>query len=467
MVFSTPQFLLAFLPAVWLVFCFLALYATPRFLLAWLGLASLVFYSAWDINLLPLLLTSIAINYWLAGRVTRRSPVWLWLGLAFNLGLLVWFKYSVFFLSMAHFPPLAISPVVLPLGISFFTFQQIAFLVDVRQKKIERGPLTLYGVFVSFFPQLIAGPIVHYRELAPQLGNLGLPNQAALRCGLLLLSIGLAKKILLADQLAPYVDQLYAQPAESFVAGDTLLAGWSYGLQLYFDFSGYADMAIGIALLFGIRLPDNFRSPYQARDIQDFWRRWHITLSQFLRDYLYVPLGGSRHGLPRHLVALLATMLLGGLWHGAGWTFLFWGGLHGVCLAALVLWRRISAIRMPGAMAWMLTLGFIMLAWIPFRADGMHQTWLIYAGLGHWQWGALGDAYHSLNEGIMALRAPVFMVFLASLIALALPNSASYARWLGTPSRIFWQGALTGALLLAVAKAMVDLPSQAFLYFNF
>lgn len=169
----------------------------------------------------------------------------------------------------------------MPLGISFFTFQQIAFLVDVRRGIIQRGPLSLYGVFVSFFPQLIAGPIVHYRDLAPQLSRLTPPNTAAIRCGLLLLALGLAKKLIIADNLAPYVDQLYSLPAEAIAAGDTVMAGWAYGLQLYFDFSGYADMAIGLALLFGIKLPENFASPYKARDIQAFWRRWHITLSGF------------------------------------------------------------------------------------------------------------------------------------------------------------------------------------------
>ncbi|HCR97951.1 MULTISPECIES: MBOAT family O-acyltransferase [Halomonas] len=467
MVFSSPEFLFVFLPLVWLVFLLFSLYASQRFLLAWLGGASLFFYAAWDITLLPLLLASIGINYWLAGYVTRPGRHWLWLGVAFNLGLLGWFKYSVFLLSVAKLPPQSFSPLVLPLGISFFTFQQIAFLVDVRRGTVQRGPLPLYSVFVSFFPQLVAGPIVHYRDLAPQLNRLARPSAANMRCGLLLLALGLAKKLMIADNLAPYVNQLYGLPADAMVAGDTLVAGWAYGLQLYFDFSGYADMAIGLALLFGITLPENFASPYKARDIQAFWRRWHITLSNFLRDYLYIPLGGSQHGLPRHLIALLATMLLGGLWHGAGWHFLLWGGLHGGLLAVAVIWRRLSVFRLPDSIGWLLTFVAVMLAWVPFRATGLEHTWAFYSALSVGGWGALGDVASSFTQGVMSLRTPGVLLIGATLIVLALPNSVALTQRLERSKRYFYQGALVGGVLLLAIKAMLDLPSQAFLYFNF
>lgn len=472
MVFSTPEFLLLFLPIVWLVFWVLATYVQRRLLPSWpllgfLGLASLVFYGAWDITLLPLLVTSIGVNYWLAGYVNRPSRAWLWLGVGFNLGLLGWFKYSIFLLSFANLPPQSFSPLVLPLGISFFTFQQIAFLVDVRQGKIQRGPLSLYGVFVSFFPQLIAGPIVHYRELAPQLLHLKRPGAYAIQGGLFLLAVGLIKKLMIADNLAPYVDRLYSLPSDAIVAGDTLMAGWSYGLQLYFDFSGYADMAIGLALLFGVKLPENFASPYQASNIQAFWRRWHITLSHFLRDYLYVPLGGSKHGLPRHLFALMVTMLLGGLWHGAGWQFVLWGGLHGTLLVIMILWRQMGLFRLPNAAGWLLTFGAVMLAWVPFRAISLEHAWSLYSGLSVWQWGALGDLASQLNQGVMSLRSPGLLILLATFIVLVMPNSMALAKRLNKPRHYFWQGAAVGAIGLVVAKAMLDLPSQAFLYFNF
>lgn len=467
MVFSTFEFLFVFLPFVWLVFWFLARYAQQRFLLGWLGIASLVFYGVWDITLLPLLIMSILVNFWLAGFITRPSRAWLWLGVGFNLLVLGWFKYSLFFLSLVNLPPFAFSPLVLPLGISFFTFQQIAFLVDVRQGIIKRGPFSLYGVFVSFFPQLIAGPIVHYRDIAPQLSTLTRPSPWSLRCGLVLLTLGLAKKLLIADNLAPYVNQLYASPPGSFVAGDTFTAGWAYGMQLYFDFSGYADMAIGLALLFGIKLPENFASPYKAADIQAFWRRWHITLSRFLRDYLYVPLGGSQLGLPRHLFALMATMLLGGLWHGAGGQFVLWGGLHGLLLAWLVVWRRVVGLRLPMVIGWLLTFCAVMLAWVPFRANSIEHTWAIYSGLSTWQWGALGDIPHRLKMGVMTLRSPELLLLTATFIALFLPNSMAWATKLNDARQYIWQGILVGGIALAVTKAMLDLPNQAFLYFNF
>ncbi|UYF98763.1 MBOAT family O-acyltransferase [Halomonas sp. GD1P12] len=470
MVFSTPSFLLLYLPTVWLIYLLLARCALPRLLLAWLGVASLLFYAVWDIRLLPLLLASIGVNYWLAGRVRQRG--WLWVGVAFNLGLLGWFKYSVFLLSALHIAPHSLSPLVLPLGISFFTFQQIAYLVDVRRghARRETGSLheaSLYGVFVSFYPQLIAGPIVHYRALAPQLSRLGCPSSAQVRVGLVLLAFGLCKKLMLADNLAPLVERLFSLPAQTIVAGDTLVAGWAFGLQLYFDFSGYADMAMGLALLFGVRLPQNFASPYRAGDIQAFWRRWHITLSRFLRDYLYIPLGGSRHGLPRHIAALMVTMLLGGLWHGAGWQFLLWGGLHGLMLTALLLWQRFTCLRLPRPLGWLLTLSLVMLAWVPFRAESLSHTVALYAGLGQWQWGALGDLYRDLTQRVMALGTSSALLLLGSFIAFFTPRSAVWARWLAKPTRAWWQGAVAGAFFMAAAKAMVDLPGQAFLYFNF
>ena len=468
MIFSTPEFLFIFFPAVWLIFWLLSFSGKQRLLLGWLGLASVAFYGVWDITLLPLLVGSIAINYWLAGYVCRPSRAWLWLGVGFNLVILGWFKYSIFFLSLAELPPQSFSPLVLPLGISFFTFQQIAFLVDIRQGSIQRGPPSLYGVFVSFFPQLIAGPIVHYRELAPQLAFLQRPSSSAVRCGFLLLTLGLAKKLIIADNLAPYVDHIYSATGDSIVAGDTLIAGWSYGLQLYFDFSGYADMAIGLALLFGVKLPENFASPYQASDIQAFWRRWHITLSRFLRDYLYVPLGGSRHGLPRHLFALFITMLLGGLWHGAGWQFLLWGSMHGILLAVMVLWRQFSLFRIPKTAGWLLTFSTVMLTWVPFRATSLEHTWSLYSGLTVWQWGALGELVNPLlGQGSMSLRSPGLLIIVATLIVLVMPNSMTLMKQLNKPRHYFWQGVVTGGLLLVVIKAMQDLPSQAFLYFNF
>lgn len=468
MIFSSPLFLFVFLPITWLGFALLARYRWQTGMLGWIGIASLVFYTAWDPALLPLLLGSIAANYLVAGRLDGpRANLWAWTGILFNLGLLGWFKYALFAVSITGFETQGLSTLALPLGISFFTFQQIAFLVDVKRGVTRRGSPGCYGAFVSFFPQLVAGPIVHHRELAPQLVALGFPSSRQLTAGLLMLCIGLAKKLLLADNLAPGVDHLYELNPAQLVAGDALMAGWSYGLQLYFDFSGYADMAVGLGLLFGIRLPYNFDSPYKARTLQDFWRRWHMTLSAFLRDYLYIPLGGSRHGLPRHLIALFTTMLLGGLWHGAGWQFLLWGAMHGAALCLMLLWHRVSTFRLPGRIAQGLTILLVMLAWIPFRAANIDQAWQFYQALGIPAWGALTQLSQTLSSGIMAPTTPGFTVLLASLVAMVAPNSRQLLESFQRLNAPLWQGVAVGILSFFALRALASQPTQAFLYFNF
>ncbi|MBZ0329365.1 MBOAT family protein [Halomonas sp. ANAO-440] len=436
-------------------------------LLYWLCLASLVFYAAWDPALLPLLLGSIAVNYWMAGQIGREhSRKWLAAGIAFNLALLGWFKYRLFFMTIWQGEAIQAAPLMLPLGISFFTFQQIAFLVDIHRGLTQRRSPARYLLFVSFFPQLVAGPIVHHRELAPQLAKLNRPSPYAVACGLTLLAIGLTKKLLIADNLAPYVDELFTAESKQ-VIGDVFLAGWAYGMQLYFDFSGYADMAIGLGLLFGIRLPDNFFSPYKATSIQAFWRRWHMTLSRFLRDYLYIPLGGNRHGLTRHLLALFATMLLGGLWHGAGWQFLVWGALHGGMLGISVLWGRWVPWRMPKVLGWFLTVNTVMLAWVPFRAADLAQTLSFYRALANPGWGELRVTVGWLEAGVMGMFQPGFLLCIATLVALLLPNSQQILAWLKRERRWVVQGVVTGVLLTLASKTLMGMPTQAFLYFNF
>ena len=339
MVFSSPEFLFVFLPLVWLVWLLaLRLSALSTRLVR---RRFTVFLRCVGYYTLPLLLASIGINYWLAGYVTRPGRHWLWLGVAFNLGLLGWFKYSVFLLSVAKLPPRSFSPLVLPLGISSFTFQQIAFLVDVRRGTVQRGPLSLYSVFVSFFPQLVAGPIVHYRDLAPQLNRLARPSAANMRCGLLLLALGLAKKLMIADNLAPYVNQLYGLPADAMVTGNTALPA--------------GRTACSCILIFPVTLtwPLAWRCCLVLHCLKTLPRPTRRGISGVLAPLAYhafqlpprlfvYSLGGSQHGLPRHLIALLATMLLGGLWRGTGWHCLLWGGLHGGLLAVAVIWPLIE-----------------------------------------------------------------------------------------------------------------------------
>src|SRR5579859_2518053 len=340
MLFSSYTFLFQFLPAVALAFA-AARRHSPRAGILVLAVASLFFYGAWKPIYLLLLIASIGANFSLGLLMedgSRRRAVGM-LGVALNLALLCYFKYTNFIfdnINVLTGAPLPLLNIVLPLGISFFTFQQIAYLVDVmRGARVERD-IVSYTLFVSFFPHLIAGPLVHHAEMIPQFkrGRTGRSSVLAAR-GLAIFAAGLFKKVVIADNLAQFVSPVFTHLDAG--GGVTMPWAWlatlSYTLQIYFDFSGYSDMAVGLALLFGIRLPVNFRSPYKALSITDFWRRWHITLSRFLRDYLYIPLGGNRLGERRRYLNLMLTMLLGGLWHGAGWNFLIWGGLHGVYLS--------------------------------------------------------------------------------------------------------------------------------------
>jgi alginate O-acetyltransferase complex protein AlgI len=288
-----------------------------------------------------------------------------------NLGLLGYFKYTDFFIENINYAFNAEVPLfdlALPLAISFFTFQQIAYLVDSYRRETKEYDFLNYAIFVTFFPQLIAGPIVHHKEMMPQFANIKTKviNYRNIALGLFIFSIGLFKKVVIADSFSVWANAGFdtATTLNLFEAWATSL---SYTFQLYFDFSGYTDMAIGLALLFNIKLPVNFNSPYKATDIQDFWRRWHITLSRFLRDYIYIPLGGNRIGNFRTYNNLMATFILGGIWHGAAWTFVFWGVLHGLALVIHKLWSQLG-IKLWTWLAWFLTFNFINIAWVFFRA---------------------------------------------------------------------------------------------------
>ena len=394
MLFNSYEFLLAFLPGMLLVFAVLRRIADLRWTLAALLAGSLFFYGEESWRFLILLLGSMLGN-WLAGawlmrtrdRMARRRA--LVLGVVFNLGILFCFKYAWFAAAVLHDATgldVPLAPLMLPLGISFYTFQQIAYLVDAwRGETTEQNPLR-YALFVSFFPQLIAGPIVHHKEMAGQLPELQMrPFASDLAVGLSIFVIGLAKKVLLADSFALVASPIFDAAATGTSPG--VLAAWTgtgaYALQIYFDFSAYSDMAIGLGRMFGIILPINFASPYKAASIVDFWRRWHITLSRFLRDYLYIPLGGNRRGPWRQRLNLFLTMLLGGIWHGAGWTFVLWGAMHGAMLVIVHLWWTTLGQRrkLPHLLAHALTLLAVVLAWVPFRAADLPTTWCIYGGL--------------------------------------------------------------------------------------
>jgi D-alanyl-lipoteichoic acid acyltransferase DltB (MBOAT superfamily) len=375
MFFNSYEFLFGFLPVVAIVWFLLS--RSPRAGTWWMVAASLFFYAWYRVDYLALLIASIAWNYLISLLIFRQrsgreslARFCLIAGIAVNLLLLGLFKYSRMLAPSIPFAPF-LSQLAFPLGISFFTFSQIAYLVDVYRGADQPSPIRDYALFVSFFPHLLSGPILRHREMIPQfdsaLRRRMIPRYFAR--GLVLIVIGLAKKTLIADSLAPLV----AKAFDSHGMLDSVtawLGSTAYTFQLYNDFSGYCDIAVGVSFLFNIRIPENFRAPYRSTSIQEFWQRWHITLGRFFRNYVFFPLGGGRVRFYRQLPAILITFVLVGLWHGVGWTFLLWGTLHGIALAIQVLWRRLR-IRLPNFAAWALTFAFVDLTWVVFRAPDL------------------------------------------------------------------------------------------------
>ena len=372
MLFNSYVFIFAFLPIVLLGFHLSSKYLSQTKVLLWLVVSSLFFYGWWNISYLVLITFSIGFNYIISYYLrSNKAKVALILGIFVNIAMLGYYKYANFFIenlnhiSNSHY---AIENIILPLAISFFTFQQITYLIDSYKGITKDHDFIHYCLFVTFFPQLIAGPIVHHKEMLPQFlkkENMGLKaNNVSI--GLTIFLIGLFKKVVIADTFTVWATAGFdtATTLNLFEAWATSL---SYTFQLYFDFSGYTDMAIGIALLFNIKLPINFNSPYKATNIQDFWRRWHITLSRFLKDYIYIPLGGNRLSEFRTYSNLMATFIIGGLWHGAGWTFVFWGFLHGFALVIHRAWSKLG-FKLWTWLAWLITFNFINIAWVFFRA---------------------------------------------------------------------------------------------------
>ena len=358
---------------------------------AFLVLSSLFFYSWWNIAYLPIILVSMLFNYVVGvslskeGEHTKVSKKGLLtIGILINIALLGYFKYADFFIENINFTfneNIPLLHLALPLAISFFTFQQIAYLVDSYRGETKEYDFLNYANFVTFFPQLIAGPIVHHAEMMPQFSKTKnkIKNYNHIALGLFIFSIGLFKKVVIADSFAVWATTGFdiATTLNFYEAWATSL---SYTFQLYFDFSGYTDMAIGAALLFNIKLPINFNSPYKATSIQDFWRRWHITLSRFLKDYIYIPLGGNRKGNFQTYTNLMATFILGGIWHGAGWTFIFWGFLHGFALVVQRAWNQLG-FKMNTLIAWFITFNFVNIAWVFFRAKEWNDAIKILSGM--------------------------------------------------------------------------------------
>ena len=496
MLFNSFTFIFIFLPATLAGFFAIGTRWHHRIAIAWLVGASLFFYGWWNPAYLGLMLGSILFNYAIGvalGGYKQAGPgKWLMaFGVAGNLGLLGYFKYANFFvenIDLVTGADFHLGKIVLPLAISFFTFQQIAYLVDAYKGETREYNFLHYCLFVTFFPQLIAGPIVHHKEMLPQFAKEWIYrlNYEHLAVGMTIFTIGLFKKVVLADGVAEYATPVFAA-AEMGVALDfheAWIGALAYTFQLYFDFSGYSDMAIGLARMFGIKLPLNFNSPYKASSITEFWHCWHMTLSRFLRDYLYFPLGGNRKGKPRRYINLMITMLLGGLWHGAGWTFILWGVLHGFYLVINHAWHGLRSLlnMAPGkstcagrGVARLITFAAVVVGWVLFRAESLSGAGRILSSMfggngwslpASWSDGAgmlvfllLLAWYAPSTQQIMVLYKPAFETYPGEL------KNCKYG-WLQWRPSLFF-GIVMAVLFVVSVKAIITVPDSEFLYFNF
>ncbi|MEE4350599.1 MAG: MBOAT family protein [Pacificimonas sp.] len=509
MLFNSYIFILVFLPIVMAGFVWLGR-RSPRLTAGWLVLASLFFYGWWNPPYVLILCGSIVVNFLFGGAISRAGggrKALLWAGIGFNLLLFGYYKYAGFFVDSwngVSGGSFSLGDILLPIGISFYTFTQIAYLVDCHRGRAEDYDLLNYALFVSFFPQLLAGPILHHSEMMPQFAakdadpagyRLTSENMAV---GSTIFIIGLFKKVVLADGVAPFANTAFAA-AEAGESLD-LLTAWvgilAYTFQLYFDFSGYSDMAIGLARMFGIILPLNFASPYKARSMSQIWQSWHMTLSRFLRDYIYIPLGGNRRGVARRYVNMFVTMLLGGMWHGAGWTFIVWGAVMGVFMLIHQAWEDLGfSGRLPGRVCWAMTFLAILTSLTFFRAESLSGAWAMLVAMAGANGavmpnvvldmlGILGDGLRGLGvAGIEGPRVPFLMpwLWIAVLGGLAFfaPNTqqimARYKPALvmmepPAPAALTWYPSLRWAAATAVLALIAFLslarPSE-FLYFQF
>lgn len=494
MLFNSHSFILGFLPLSILIITAIQNHrsASYKHMIYAVSILSVIFYGFWKQDYIFIIVASMIFNYGLAKFVHRSgSTAALSFGIACNIAVLAYFKYYNFlivpFYVLGH-PILPFMEIALPLGISFLTFHQVSYLVDCWKRTVEPGHFSEYVLFITFFPHLIAGPIVRFSEIYPQLRNRCLGIRAEnFAPGITLFAIGITKKVFIADQAAVYVAPVFSAASLgpiSFV--DSWIGALSYTMQLYFDFSGYSDMALGLALIFGIKLPFNFNSPYKSTSIIDFWRRWHISLSRFLRDYLYVPLGGNQCGTARRNLNLVIVMAVGGLWHGAGLTFLAWGLLHGAFLAINHYFRkflkstRLEWIQSYGIwriFSWSLTMLAIMVAWVLFRSDSMMTAaGILSAMLGR----TSSDVVLTDEPGTVAVALGLLLIFTIStpnsqqIIGMQADDSAparaslgSHAptwRWATWKPNAAWSAMV--ALALAAAISKVAEPSE-FLYFRF
>ncbi len=486
MLFNSYVFIIGFAPLTLLGFLIVGRWS-PQAAAAWLALASLTFYGWWYPPYLVILSVSVLFNYGagvILGRLAGSIRTFVMAGaIAVDLTALGYFKYANFLvgnLAALTGLDLPLATIALPLGISFFTFTQIAFLVDCGRGEVREVNFRRYVLFVTYFPHLIAGPIIHHKDIMPQFARRETYqfNHTNFTIGVIIFIIGLFKKVFLADNIAPIASAVFNTADHGGVP--TLFDAWTgalaYTFEIYFDFSGYSDMAIGLSLLFNVRLPINFNSPYQATSIIDFWKRWHMSLSTFLRDYLYIPLGGNRRGRVRRFLNLFVTMLIGGLWHGASWTFVAWGGLHGLYLMANHAWRGLSPPTFPGArfFGWLATFLAVVVAWVFFRAESFSGALAVLSGMAGLNGVAPILDWPALVNGAWCL--------ILLLLVVGLPNTQHWVtRWLACPDYFSprprttdadpwrWPHPLwaLGLGVLAMLALMNLSQPTVFLYFNF
>lgn len=475
MVFSSYIFILAFLPTVLVFYYLLSKLKNGIYQRLFLIAASLFFYGYYNCKYLLLITASIAVNYKLAlymQKYRKQSRILLIIGILFNVGLIGWFKYYNFFIENINYiagVDFVTKNIILPLGISFYTFQQLSFLISVYEEEEKVEKFWDYCVFVTFFPQLVAGPIVLYSEMIPQFKDdrrrfFNIENFSS---GLYIFTIGLFKKAFIADTLAVFVENGFE------MTGLSLAAGWatsiSYTLEIYFDFSGYSDMAVGLGKMFNIDIPFNFLSPYRAVSITEFWRRWHITLGKALSTYIYIPLGGNRKGLTRTCINLFLTFLVSGLWHGAAWTFVLWGALHGMFVVIERIVRDRKLLIIPKPVMVFLTFLIVNALWVLFRADGFLQAAEIYKGMinfgniGILQLDTVVGASTGINFPVMidVFYLLGFEIILMGVVFKCKNSAVRLEKFAPSKKELYFAAVLFSIAMLCLSRQNV------FIYFNF
>lgn len=476
MLFNSFAFIFAFLPITIIIYFFLNKQKLTLASKAWLVFTSLFFYGWWNIKYIPLILGSMLFNFSIGSALSwdikykrgiLNRKIILIFGVTCNLLLLGYYKYVDFFISNVNSiakTDFDLLNIILPLGISFFTFTQIAYLVDAYKNEVREMDFLNYCLFVTFFPHLIAGPILHHSEMMPQFENIRkkVLNYKNLSIGLYLFSVGLFKKVILADSLSAYVHSGF-----DLGLNIDLISSWitslAYTFQLYLDFSGYMDMALGLALMFNINFPMNFNLPYKSLDIQDFWRRWHITLGRFLKNYVYIPLGGNKFGEFNACRNLFLTFLIGGLWHGASWMFIVWGALHGIALVILRIWRKFKIV-IPKALCWFMTFMFVNVTWVIFRSENWNSAKLILKNMIGLGTIILPEFYGGKPTYHGYFDITIVFIILIGLIIAFFQNNYFQTLQQFKPTKVTL---MITTVLLIISLVSMNKGSSEFLYFRF